>query len=78
MHDLGIIAHCRACRHEKELDLRAMIEAMGPAYPTLKIAEALLCVGCGARGAALLIPVVKPKRRPIQGAFGGAYNDLPG
>ncbi|WP_374631830.1 hypothetical protein [Ferrovibrio sp.] len=81
MLNIGLLARCRHCGHEKSLDIHGLIQALGPTASTVKLAERLKCVNCGQPGSGrphALLPVKMPERRPIQGAFSGSFPDLPG
>ncbi|MBX3455719.1 hypothetical protein [Ferrovibrio sp.] len=81
MLNIGLVARCRHCGHEKRLELRALADALGPTTSTVKLAERLTCVNCGQPGSGLphaLLPEKLPERRPVQGAFSGSFSELPG
>lgn len=73
-----LLLKCPRCRREVKLPLTQAIEDWGGNFSLLKMHWKLCCKSCQAQGHVvrpLPITIWHPGRIPIQGAFGGVYND---
>jgi len=71
---------CPACGHSRDIEPTSLAATHGYTMPFYKLEHLFRCRTCTGKGLAPLpacfIPILRPPRRDVEGAFAGAVNNI--